>query len=353
MPYPFKTYRQIRDDILRDIRNLKPDAAVGKDSDHYVRASASGASIEGLYEHQQWIVRQIFASTADEDYLELMHANPRGIERKVANRATGNITFSGTPGETVPINTEVKTVTGIAFITGASDVIGAGGTVDIAATASAAGLAGNQDTATALTLSSPPPGIQSQAAIVSMSGGTDVESKEDLLARVLFDMRLPPAGGADFDYYRWALDVPGVTDAYVYPKRRAINSVDVVIETAGGLPSAQLIADVQAYLDYIRPVTADVLAMAPTLITVDITAQLVLDNTTTLAAATASIQAALTAWFDTLHVGELVAEKRLTSLMMDISGVIDVTMTAPTANIQPLLDATHSELAVLGTVALT
>ena len=66
---------------------------------------------------------------------------------------------------------------------------------------------------------------------VDVTGGADIESDASLLARYLTDMRLPPAGGAKHDYAKWALEVAGVTDAYVFVQRRNNRSVDVVIET--------------------------------------------------------------------------------------------------------------------------
>lgn len=352
MPFQAKDYRQIRADILRDIANQQPSAYVGEDSDFAVRANATASGIEGLYQHQQWIARQIFPDTADSDYLESRHANLRGITRKAAAFATGSVHFTGTAGSTVPIGTEARNNSGISFITTAAGVIGGGGTADIAAKAQLPGLAGNQAGATVLTLSAAPPGVQSQASIVTMTGGANIETDAELLARVLFDMRLPPCGGAKHDYYAWALKVPGVTDAYIFVQRRAINSVDVVIETAGGAPSEQLLADTAAYIDSVRPVAADVLVLPPTQVIVNITAALTLYGTT-LGDATARINSVLQAYFATLHVGDAVTRAKLISLMMGVKGVTDVSLTAPSANVVPLVDATHFEIAALGTVTLT
>jgi hypothetical protein len=40
MAYPLLTMAQIRADMLRDIRNLLPEADVGPDSDYFIRASS-------------------------------------------------------------------------------------------------------------------------------------------------------------------------------------------------------------------------------------------------------------------------------------------------------------------------
>jgi len=351
MPYTTPDYRQIRADILRDIANQQPSAATGDDSDFALRANATASAVEGLYQHQQWIARQILPDTADSDYLE-RHAGLRNITRKAASAATGTVHFSGTVGSAVPISTEAKTNNGIAFVTTAAGVIGAGGTVDIAAQAVLAGLASNQSASSVLMLSAAPGGVQSQATIVTMTGGTDIESDTGLLVRLLVDIRLPPAGGAVHDYSAWALEVPGVVDAYIFTQRRAANSVDVVIETSGGLPSEQLIADVTAYIETVRPACVDLLVMAPTLVVTNIAAALTLSGTT-LALATARINTLLTAYFGALHVGDAVTRARLISLMMGVKGVVDVSLTTPAANVVPLADATHSEIASLGTVTLT
>ncbi|MFA7399231.1 MAG: baseplate J/gp47 family protein [Sideroxydans sp.] len=349
--FPTKDYRQIRADILRDIANQLPAAAVGDDSDFAMRANATASAIEGLYQHQQWIARQILPDTADSDFLE-RHAMLRGITRKPAAAATGAIQFTGLVGTVVPLATEAKTNGAITFVTTAEGIIGIGGTVSIAAQASVAGLSGNQPAATPLVLVGAPAGIQSNASIATMTGGVDIESDASLLARLLIDIRLPPAGGAPHDYDAWALEVPGVVDAYIFTQRRAANSIDVVIEAEGGAPSAQLILDVAAHIESVRPCCADVLVMAPTFVPVDITAVLALSGIT-LVDATTLINARLSSYFSALHVGDSVPRSKLITLMMEVSGVLDVNLTAPAVNIAILADSTHSQIAQIGVVTLT
>lgn len=350
--YTTPDYRQVRDAILRDILNRQPTASVAEDSDRYVRANASGGAIEGLYEHQKWIARQLFPDTADIEYLESKHANPRNLPRKGASPATGSVSFAGAVGSPIDIGCEQKTSTGISVIATASGVVGAGGSVVLAAQAALAGTAGNLAAGTKLTLTNAPNGVQSTATVVSMSGGTDIETPAALLSRVLFDIQMPPSGGAVHDYYAWAMEVPGVTDAYVFTQRRVANGVDVVIETAGGLPSPALIAAVQAHIELKRPPGANVLVMAPTTVNVPITAVLVLSGVL-FADVAPLITTALQNYFNALNVGDPVRRVQLTNIITSIGGVIDVNLTSPTANVQPLADATHSELAVLGAVALS
>lgn len=352
MSFPTPDYQAVRDAILRDIANQLPEASTGADSDYAVRANATGAAIEGLYQHQQWLFGQLFPDTADADQLDRI-AGLYGITRLPAAAATGTINFSGMVGSAIPAGTEAKTLTGIAFVTTAAGTVGAGGTAVVAAQASVAGSAGNQAAATALTLTAAPAVVNSAATIAAMTGGADTESNASLLARLLFRLRNPPHGGASSDYYLWATAVSGVAAAYVYSNRRGLGTTDVIIMATGGLPGAPLIASVQTAIDSVRPVQADVLVLGPTAINVAVTAALTLAAGTALATATAAINAALAAYFATLKPGDTVIVNRIRALMQDTTGVVDFTLTAPAANVITLVDATHSELARLGAVTLT
>lgn len=351
MPFVTPDYPAIRDAILRDLANQIPNANTASDGDFAIRANATAAAIEGLYQHQQWLVRQILPDTADADYLERW-ASLFGIMRKAASMATGTIEFSGLPGSPIPIGTEAKTNGGVAFVTTVSGTLSAGGSATLAAQAVLVGSAGNQEAGTALTLTAAPTGLLSTGLINTMTGGADIESDASLLARLLDRLRYPPHGGAAHDYLTWALEVSGVTAAYVYPLRRGPGTVDVIIMAAGGLPDMQLIATAQSHIDYLRPVTADCLVFGPTAISVNVTASLVLSGTT-LAAASLVISNALSAYFASLKPGDTAYLSRISGIISNTPGVVDFTLTAPGANVTTVVDSLHAEMPVLGAVALS
>ena len=186
-----------------------------------------------------------------------------------------------------------------------------------------------------------------------MTGGVDLESDAALLARLLFRLRNPPHGGAAHDYYIWATEVAGISAAYVYSNRRGLGTTDVIILAAGGVPSGPLITTVQAHVDSVRPVQADVLVLGPTQILVPVTATLTLAGGTTLVTATASITAALNTYFATLKPGDTVIRNEIRSIIQDTTGVIDHNLTAPAANVTTTVDATHSEMPFIGAITLT
>lgn len=353
MTFTTPDYENIKSGILRDIVNQQPDAEVGEDSDYAVRASGEAAAIEGLYQHQQWLFKQIFPDSADDDNL-IRHANEKDINRKDANAASGFATLSGSVGAPIPAGTEGKTITGIAFVTTASAVTDGSGTAVIAISASVAGVSGNLPVNTVLTLTSAPTGINTAAIIsTATTGGYEQETLPSLLDRLLFELRSPPMGGNKDDYWRWAREVAGVGYAYVYTQRRNTRSVDIVIlDDNGALPPTPLTDACQAHIELKRNVTADCWVFGPTAVPVPITAALVLSGVL-LADVTPIITAALQAYFSSLKPGDTVILKQIDKLIMSVTGVVDCTVAAPTANVTSLVDATHVQLLTLGTVTLS
>ena len=355
MTFVTSDYANIKADILRDIGNQLPDAAVGDDSDYAVRASGEAAAIEGLYQHQQWLYAQIFPDTADTDNL-YRHALEHGLTPKIAVSASGFATFSGSIGAPIPVGTALQSAGNIVFVTTAPAVIGSLGTGVVAITAVVAGSMGNLPIDTALTLSSAPAGISSSALVsTATTGGTDDETSAALLNRLLLLLRSPPQGGSKADYKQWAEAVPGVGIAYIYGQRTASNSVDIVIlDSFGQLPTTPLIASVQAAIDLVRPVTAaNSWVIGPTAVPVPITMVLNRAAGVLVSDVEPFILASLQAYFAALTPGDPVVYNKLVTLVLDITGIVDVVFSTPTANVAILIDSTHLQMATLGTVTIS
>jgi uncharacterized phage protein gp47/JayE len=343
---------EIRTAILRDLRAQLPEAAIGPDSDNYIRASAFAAALEGQYAYLAWAVRQIFPDTSDSDILD-RHAALRGLSRKAAVAATGSVTVSGNAGVTLAAGLVLSdSTTGLTFTTDASATLNADGVATVAITATSKGASGNA--ATALEFSSPPSGVNAEASVVSLTGGDDAEEDAELLTRLLSVIQKPPAGGNANDYKNWALECEGVEHAYVYPLRRGIGTVDIVITTANGVPSASLIATVQAYIDSLRPVGArSVLVLAPTLKTVPISVLIKLEAGADLATVTANLQTVLADYFAGLAPADTAYLSKLTMRCAAVDGVADCTITSPAGNVTASSSSSAVEWLQLGPVTVT
>jgi len=353
MPFQVPTFEQIRDQYLVGVLNLQPDAATGPDSDHYVRACATANVAEGLYAHQMWVWRQAFPDLCDEDILEKMAAQ-RGVPRKVSNFAIGQARFTGTPGTAIPVGQAFST-TVAAYETTSAAVIAGSGFVDVPAVATTAGHAANVTVATAGQLSGAPGGVATVSVLV-MSGGSDAETAAALLERLLAVQSQPAQGGNENDYKVWALEVPGVRRAYVFPLRRGLGTVDLVPMPVTGLPDAPLLADVQAHIDALKPVgmgPTGFLAVGPTPVVVNITGVLELDSGVSLAQVLPAIGSALARIFYDLAPGDTLHFARLVAAIVNVVGVRDVALSAPIANITPVVSGSVIEMVELGTITLT
>lgn len=335
MPFITPPLDTIRRDQLRDIRNLLQltEAETGSDSDWFVRASAVASVAEGLYQHQAWIVRQIFPDTADGEYLA-MHARTRGLTKKPGTTAGGTVTLTGATNAAAPAGLTAQR-DGKSWVTTEAGAAGQDGKLTVKASATVTGTAGNTSAAQTATLAGTPFGFDSTVTVSAMTGGTDAETDAALLDRLLELIRRPPAGGNKYDYRRWALEVAGVSAAYVYPLRRGPGTVDVVVTSAGGLPSADTLKAVQAHIDDVRPVTAkNALVLAPAARAVDVTVKVSLSGLT-LDAAKVSITKALGDYIAALAPGETFVRSQAETQISLITGVTDRSIVTPAGNVSP------------------
>lgn len=180
-----------------------------------------------LHNYLDWVARQAIVDTADAENLDNW-GGVYAIQRAAAAKASGNVTFTGSNGFTVPAGTELQRADGVLYVTTADATI-ASGTASAAAEAVSGGVAGNAAAGVSLRLVAPIAGINSAATVAAsgMTGGVDDEGDESYRARILARIQAPPHGGAKSDYEQWALAVAGVTRAWVYPNELGRGTVTV------------------------------------------------------------------------------------------------------------------------------
>jgi len=350
MPFTVPSMQAIRADLLRDIKNQLPDAHTATDSDYYVRATSIASCAEGLYQHQAWIARQIFPDTADTEYLE-RHAAVRGLTRRPAVAASGFMHAVGTPGTLIAEGVIGVAANGQRYQTIEDGAIGADGAGIVRARAVDAGSIGNVVDGTSVTLQPVSAGI-TVASLHAMRGGVDVETDTELLARLLDIIRRPPAGGNRHDYRRWALEVPGVTAAFVYPLRRGLGTVDVAIVSGDGLPSDQTLQAVRDHIDDVRPVTAkNSVVLAPEIVHVDVNVNVAIAGPA-FDAAHADITTQLATQFAMLAPGDPWIRSQAEALISNVPGVQDRVIVAPVGNVVATVDADTLHWLRLGNVSV-
>lgn len=313
-------------------------------ADKEAYARVIGGAVHGLYGFIDYISRQIIPDTADTEHLDRW-ASIWGVPRKAAAAATGQVTFSTTVGAFIPTGTLLKAVDGVDYQTTADATAVSSSTV-AAIQAVDAGAAGNRLTGQSLTLVSPISGVQSVAVAGELSGGADIETDDSLRARLISRIQQPPHGGAEHDYIAWALEVAGVTRAWVFPQEMGVGTVTVRFvrdNDVSPIPDSGEVQAVQDYIEARRPVTAQVYVVAPLTYSVNLTIDLNPDTT----AIRNAVQAELIDFFRREGApGSTLYLSRIREAISSAAGEFSHALTAPVADIV-LAD---NQVAQLGTI---
>ncbi|MCP4352282.1 MAG: baseplate J/gp47 family protein [Desulfobacterales bacterium] len=239
-----------------------------------ILARVNAGAQHALYGFGEWILKQIFPDTADPENLE-RRASVWGIKYNPATYSQGTAVFSGENGSVIPAGTQLLSADGLEFETKLEASI-LDNSAEVPIEAKTAGKSGNLASGSKLTLVSSPSGVSSSAVVSSegMNGGNDLETPFSLLERFIDRVQEPPHGGAGFDYVKWAKEVSGVTRAWPYPKELGEGTVTVRFMKDGsendGIPNAADVAEVQEYIDNVRPVTANLTVVAPIPVALDL-----------------------------------------------------------------------------------
>lgn len=260
MPFVLPTLGEIRRITRDNVSAYLPGADAGVPNSNLraiTEADAGNAALLLLYLAQ--MAREMLPDTA-EDFLD-RHADIwLSQPRKAATFAVGTIRLTGLAGIVVPALARFRSAAGVEYQTLADVTLGTG-PVDVAAEALTEGTVGNLAQGASLGIVVAQTGLDGVARVAIMTGGTNAESDEDLRARVLDRIKNPPHGGNGNDWRAWALEVPGVTRAWVAPNEMGVGTVSVRVmldelrADAGGFPTPDDLAAVREHIDPVRPVT--------------------------------------------------------------------------------------------------
>ena len=336
--------QRVRNDVLS--RLAADDVLRRADAEVYARVM--GGAAHGLYGFISWVADQVIYDTADGEFLERW-SSIWGITRKPAASATGTVTFTVESGAVIPSGTLLQALDGVQYQTTADATITAPtATAPVEAVLAAA--SGNRVTGQSLSLASPVVGVQATATAGTLSGGADVEDDDSLRARLLSRIQEPPQGGSAADYVAWAREVAGVTRAWAYPAELGVGTVTVrfVRDDDGSgsaiIPDAGEVAMVQAHIDALRPVTAQVTVLAPVAVAVNFQIQ-------DLEPSTSTVQAAVQAELQDLLMreatpGGTILLSHIRAAISAAVGETDYLLLSPVANVT----RATGEMSIMGTI---
>lgn len=349
MPFARPTLTALRNTAIQDITTSGVPGLDGLLRNSVLRVLAwvmSGLAYS-VYGYLDWIARESVPFTATDEYL-FAWAALIGVYQKDSTPATGFAQFTGTTGLALPAGASLTRQDGTPYTTTADATVDASGLLTVPIVAAINGVGTNADAGVAISIDPPFPGINSGGVTASpLTGGADQETQDELRTRMLFQYAQPPQGGSAADYIEWALEVPGVTRAWIQSSAGQVQvypMLDIANASHGGFPQGSdgcameeqrgptATGDQLAVADHIwpvQPVTALVFVAAPVPLAIDVTIANLDPSTVEMEAA---ILASLTDAF--LVIGEVAGTIYPSQLYQAISatpGVNRFDMTIPAA----------------------
>lgn len=266
MPFDIPTLPTLIQRAVSDLAGAASDVMRRTDAQALARVHSGAAHI--AYGYQQWTSKQLLPDECDEDML-IRQANLRlSGGRKAAVSSTGNVDVTGQANAPVDAGELLQTTDLIQYETTAAVVLDSTGTGTVPVKAVVAGKAGDLDAGTALTFVSPVDNVSSDAAVSvgGITGGSDIETIDQLRTRVKASYKRTPMGGNADDYVDWATEVAGVTRAW--SKRRYLGPGTVGLffvrdDDDDPFPGDAEIATVKTYVESKRPLGAELYVLSP------------------------------------------------------------------------------------------
>ena len=324
-------------------------------SDLSVRLYTMAAQVWGLYHQTEWLVRQCFPQTAQGKYLD-RHAEMRGLKRKSAARAAGEVEFSTDLSPrtalTIPAGTVCMTAGLVRFETEEDCAMEPGSTrASTRVRAVEPGQSGNVDARTIALMAVAPTGVAACTNLSPCAGGAEEEDDESLRARVLDTFRRLPNGANAAYYEQEAMSFDAVAGAVVLPRARGVGTVDVVVSGWHGLPDRDLLDRLTAHFQQRREIAVDVQVRPPRERKLTLTVRITPRAGWNGQQVCRQVENKLRAFFDGTRLGRSVLLAQLGAAIYSCDGVENYTIQTPAADVKlerdelPVLNSLQVEVA--------
>lgn len=246
MPFKRKTLSELRDENRNFLQaELKNVGALLRFANLKVVADMDAGMAHLHYGYLDYMALQSNPFTATGEYLAGWMALNRVYRKPASAAKSKNVKAVGTANRIIPAGTILNRGDGYQYTVATEIKIqdsgeGHGGITavlpDVTDDVTGGGANGNADAGTLLTLDVNIAGVEAQLTLIeAATGGADIEDEEAFRSRGLLSWQEPPQGGSDTDYKKLALEVSGVTRAWVKRRLNGAGTVGVYIMCDGNL----------------------------------------------------------------------------------------------------------------------
>ena len=191
------------------------------------------------------------------------HAKGRNIFRRAATAASGKITITGEAGTVIPTGSlfsmpSVNDDPSVDYETTEAATIQPNGSVTVPVQCTQTGIVGNAPANTIVLVSNNISRITSVTNQEAITGGTEQESDESLITRILERDQSQDNSfvGNPSDYKRWANEVAGVGEVTVIPAQDDTGLVQIILSDANGTPATESLCE-EVYKHIMAPDNPD------------------------------------------------------------------------------------------------
>lgn len=249
------------------------------------------------------------------------HARRNGLSRRAASAASGELTITGNPSTVIPEGSLFSTASvngepSVDYRTLAAATIPETGSVTVVVECTQTGTIGNTAEDTIVHTASRITGITAVTNEEPLTGGTEEESDESLITRIVEYDRSQGENyvGSASDYKRWAMSVSGVGTATIIAAQDNSGLVTIILTDANGVPATeQLCTSVYDYImrpddpgERRAPIGARLKVEPPSTMQVSIKATVELEDEATLEAVKTACMAQLALYLpEAMEDGEI------------------------------------------------
>lgn len=196
-------------------------------------------------------------------------------------------------------------------------------------------------------------GLQKAELVELLEPGTDEEETEAFRNRYLTILRKPATSGNKYDYYNWAMECEGVGAARVFPLADGPGTVKIVIIDSEKTGAAEtLCKQVHSHIEQKRPIGPEVSVVSAEEIPVGIRAKIILKSGCHLGTVQTAFREALSEYLSG-HAFEIgyISRAKVIHLLMETEGIEDC-LSLLINGAENGIELTDEQIAVAGEIIL-
>lgn len=254
----------------RTLERINSDLSKIEGSFTHNAVGACSYELSKAYMNMEDILKIGFIQDTFYDYLDA-RVGEFGVYRKQGTKSVGELTAIGEEGVYIP-NGTILVSNGLQYVVLNDVVLPTEDKVVIEA--SEIGYKYNLSIDNTFTPLEEIRGLNSITLTRDMTGGSDIETDEELLARFKRVVENPATSGNIYHYEQWALECEGIGRAKVYPLWNGNGTVKVMVTGNNNKPvDESLLKKCREYIENEMPIGCQLTVTTPTLLNVAIAAR--------------------------------------------------------------------------------